>query len=206
MGKKKGKGKRETDETTEPVPTGEVEEEYEVEKVMDKRVINGGIEYLLKWKGYPDSENTWESEEGLQCPELIEEYEKKKKASSKPSNILDKSALFISSFSHSVEKGESKPKKRKVNAYEELGMKAVEVEDASKDDVDPIAEGWEADTILGATEVDGQIHFLIQWKSTDRADLIPSKVANLKWPQIVIKFYEERVTWTQGEGGQVSAK
>ncbi|XP_032222318.1 chromobox protein homolog 1 [Nematostella vectensis] len=193
MGKKKGKGKRETDETTEPVPTGEVEEEYEVEKVMDKRVINGGIEYLLKWKGYPDSENTWESEEGLQCPELIEEYEKKKKASSKRKDSTS-------------EKGESKPKKRKVNAYEELGMKAVEVEDASKDDVDPIAEGWEADTILGATEVDGQIHFLIQWKSTDRADLIPSKVANLKWPQIVIKFYEERVTWTQGEGGQVSAK
>lgn len=34
-------------------------------------------------------------------------------------------------------------------------------------------------------------------KDTDRADLIPSTIANKRWPQIVIKFYEDRVTWTQ---------
>lgn len=34
-------------------------------------------------------------------------------------------------------------------------------------------------------------------RDSDRADLIPSTIANVKWPQIVIKFYEERVTWTQ---------
>ena len=40
-------------------------------------------------------------------------------------------------------------------------------------------------------------------KDTDRADLIPSTIANVKWPQIVIKFYEERVTWTQNnENGE----
>ena len=42
------------------------EEELIVEKIIDKRGHpKGGVEYLVKWKGFLDSDNTWEMKEAL---------------------------------------------------------------------------------------------------------------------------------------------
>ena len=50
---------------------------YTVEKVIDKRLgKNGKVEYLLKWKGYGDKDNTWVAKEKMNCDQLIMEYEK----------------------------------------------------------------------------------------------------------------------------------
>ena len=53
-------------------------EEWEVEEVLAKRKRYGKIQYLVKWLGYPNSENTWEPIENLSNADTkVQEFEKK---------------------------------------------------------------------------------------------------------------------------------
>ncbi|KAH7731925.1 Chromo domain containing protein [Aphelenchoides avenae] len=56
----------------------EEEELFAVEHIVDKRVNTyGQTEYLVKWFGYEESENTWEPKESLtkSCRRLLWLYE-----------------------------------------------------------------------------------------------------------------------------------
>lgn len=37
---------------------------------------NGQVKYLIKWLGFPHSENTWQSQEDLNCDALLAKFEK----------------------------------------------------------------------------------------------------------------------------------
>ena len=52
----------------------------EVERIIDVREKDGVIEYLLKWTGYSENENTWEPAVNLHqnCAHLIEEFDVRK--------------------------------------------------------------------------------------------------------------------------------
>jgi len=147
------------------------EEEYSVEKVMDKRTSKGKVEYLLKWKGYGDEDNTWEPSENLECQDLIEEFEKKRAAAKAAKKDIDKRKSTTS--------GGGDSKKRKGDDDRPRGFD----------------RGLDPERIIGATDSSGELMFLIKWKGSDEADLVPSREANVKCPQTVIKFYEERLTW-----------
>jgi len=62
-------------ETPQPVVI-EREEEWEVEKILNKRRIRGKDKFLVWWKGFTAEGDTWESRENLQnAGELLREFE-----------------------------------------------------------------------------------------------------------------------------------
>lgn len=228
----------------------EQEEEYSVEKILDKRTNkHGKTEYFLKWNGYSDEDNTWEPEDNLDCPELIKEFElkllaikdkaKEEKAkeekvkkskesggrkrsyssSTATSNTSDPGPTTKeskrSSVSKSVEEEDEEEEEEEVET-EEVEAEEEEIEEEEDEEevvVNNIEENGQnhvpgiskdspfnrpnkiAEKIIGATDTSGQLMFLMKWKGQEEADLVSAREANVVCPQVVIKFYEERLTW-----------
>jgi len=62
-------------EAPQPVVV-EGEEEWEVEKILNKRKIRGKDKFLVRWKGFMAEGDTWESRENLQnAGDLLREFE-----------------------------------------------------------------------------------------------------------------------------------
>lgn len=50
------------------------DEEFEVEDIVDHKIVRGKTSFLIRWKNYDSSGDTWEPESGLSCPEIIARY------------------------------------------------------------------------------------------------------------------------------------
>ena len=56
----------------------EGEEEFEVEKILNKRIVRGKEKFLVRGKGYTAEGDTWESKENLEnAKELVEKFKRK---------------------------------------------------------------------------------------------------------------------------------
>jgi transposase InsO family protein len=63
----------------------ETENEYEVEEILDTNKISGKPHYLVKWKGYDTSENTWEPIENLMgCHQLVQQFHQRETGNRRP--------------------------------------------------------------------------------------------------------------------------
>jgi hypothetical protein len=53
----------------------DTKQEYKVEEILNHKQVSGKPYYLMKWKGYNTSENTWEPIKNLTgCHQLIQQY------------------------------------------------------------------------------------------------------------------------------------
>ena len=154
------------------------------------------------------TENTWEPEENLGCPELILDYENRNKNKEESKN----------NKSNNKRRTEPEPeknnKKNKLDAPTATTEARVTVSSSISNnhssengngmltDDNSQLRGFdrnlEPEKIIGATDSSGELMFLMKWKKAEEADLVLAKVANLKCPQVVIQFYEERLTWHTG--------
>lgn len=63
---------------------------FTVEKLLDKKVVKGRVLYLVQWKDYDSSHNSWEPVQNFsECKEAIDEFE------AEQSRKLAEGELFI---------------------------------------------------------------------------------------------------------------
>jgi RNase H-like domain found in reverse transcriptase/Integrase zinc binding domain/Chromo (CHRromatin Organisation MOdifier) domain len=72
--------------TRPPPDLIEGEQEYEVESIRDSRRKNRGrqLQYLVHWKGYPSSDDSWVDAADLHAPELLREFQTQTATAGRP--------------------------------------------------------------------------------------------------------------------------
>ena len=58
----------------QPLPEIVDEEEWVVEEILDSKVINRKLRYLIKWKDFGVEHNSWEPWDNVHAPELVSEF------------------------------------------------------------------------------------------------------------------------------------
>ena len=74
--------------------------EYEVERILKKRTRQGKVEYLVKWLGYENCDNSWEPITNLYCPVPIQEFEHRQHQKEKKQLKLGRKARRKSEYLH----------------------------------------------------------------------------------------------------------
>ncbi|CEG81999.1 hypothetical protein RMATCC62417_16131 [Rhizopus microsporus] len=125
-------------------------EEYEVEKILDHKVIKRGkkvtFKYLIKWLNYDENDNTWEREGNIFATDLIVQY-----WDTVPDHNPDKK---LHQKLHQSLTGQSSTENRKV-ASVPVNVPRVIAEESTDDEEEDVLETREQSMIRareGATE------------------------------------------------------
>ncbi|XP_053743602.1 chromobox protein homolog 3b isoform X1 [Synchiropus splendidus] len=191
MRKKQTAKQRKTEEST-------IVQEFAVEKILRRRIFNGRVEYFLKWKGFTENlhsaDNTWEPEDNLDCPELIDDFLRNRHFpdENEEEQCVQQEYDFI-------------PKEEVMEQETEISyMQSHMVPSDEGDTLDPDAPAdltvlQEPECIIGSTDRQGELMFLVKWKHTGDVALLKARDASARYPQVVIDFYEQKLTWHSKE-------
>ncbi|XP_056141825.1 chromobox protein homolog 3b isoform X1 [Lampris incognitus] len=186
MRKKQTVKQRKAEEST-------VVQEFVVEKILRRRVSNGRVEYFLKWKGFTDADNTWEPEDNLDCPELIEEFLKNLHLSGE--NGEGVTELQDSEFTPKEELAEQEAEISPQQHYAEQRDGNFGEPESPTD----LSGYLEPEYIIGSTDRQGELMFLVKWKNSEDVSLLSAREASARCPQVVVNFYEQKLTWHCGD-------
>ncbi|KYM98068.1 PREDICTED: chromobox protein homolog 5-like [Cyphomyrmex costatus] len=155
----------------------DVANEYEVERLVNVRTIKGRRQFLVRWVGYGETDDSWENEKDLNCPQLIEDFlteEKEKEREMKPSkpSKADKS---------------KRSRSTKKQTHEEKGT-----DEESDPDEKGISKEFEVERVIEVRfKKNGTKEFLIRWKGFGASDDTWEPERNLNCPELIAKFMEK---------------
>ena len=75
-----------------PPPLPEIidgEEEWVVEDILDSKVINWKLRYLVKWKDFGVEHNSWEPQENVHTPDLVAEFHRRHSGAARHIRMTD---------------------------------------------------------------------------------------------------------------------
>ena len=187
---------------------------YYIERILDKRKVNGKFEYKIKWEGYPLNQSTWEPLENLQTAmELVNEFDKvyelqnKNKNESKNNSYLKKKRALKKEV-----KKEEKGKDEIEQKEEKIEKIPVEEEKKSNNENNNESINLEEnenirkyvinDSLKSVTTVRKKDNKLIaevkKLKENNDIEDIEIETSRLKTenPWILLDFYESKIKFT----------
>lgn len=146
---------------------------FQVEQVLDEKIIRGVRHYLIRWKGYEPESDTWEPESTLNCPELITEYKAKQKKKGKAK--LDKKK----------EKGKEGNDEQTWDENDDFEVRNSRKRAYSK-------WFWQVDRILDVYfKRNGQREFLVSWKGYPNSQNSWEPEENMDCKDLIKRFMDK---------------
>lgn len=151
--------------------------EYEVEKIMGEMIEKGKRLFYVKWKNFPESDNSWEAEESVDCADLIEKF----RDSCRPATKATKRPATKAPV--------QTPKKAKKAAAD------------TDDEQDPLAEDdeesdeelqWEVKQILDVRTRRGKKEYFIRWKNCDDSQNTWEPEDGINCPDLLAAFAKKK--------------
>lgn len=149
---------------------------YVVDRIAGSRRRKGIRQYLVKWKGYPDSENTWEDEDNIFCKDLIEKYEQSRKAAKRAEAPQAKRKPTLQASSRKAPASKSRPIP---NDWDGAVDRVVSVEKG---------------------EACGSLLVWLLFKD-GRKDSFPAHQVHTRCPLHLLEYYEDNLVFCDDGGG-----
>ncbi|CAF3245415.1 unnamed protein product [Rotaria socialis] len=198
------------------------DDQYVVEKVVAKRRNRKGKwEYLLKWAGFGDEDNTWEVQQDIH-PDLIAEFERKKTELDAANAIY--SALSedppIKTRTSSVSRAESPPAKKKrktastvdstkpmtpttkTTATTTTTTTVTATTNETPKKAFGVEKGWRVRAVIGAAkQKDSTVLYAVDYVqgSPSLREYVPSHIAHTHIPRELIEFFQKKIVWNSSK-------
>lgn len=166
--------------TEVPVPVANNDDDgsYEVEDIIDHKFEKKVRHFLVRWKNCTSSDDTWEPESSLDCPDIVLRY-----LESNPN--AEESAGSSRKRSATKEKSSDVPAKRS-------RAKNTASSDGNNDAANGDEE-YEVEDIVDHKIARGKTSFLIRWKNYDASGDTWEPEGSLSCPEIIARYREEHM-------------